>query len=398
MNATNNYTYSNAATEAADVSEIYISNFISDEFWGGFGMNEMRKDLETAKDVKLVINSPGGSVTEGFAIADLLRLHKNKGNTVEMIGTGIVASIATMVFLSGTKGKRYLTKNAFFMIHNATGSVEGDDEELLQQAKVIKDMKELIADNYVAIIAENSKLINNSIEETKQQVLQWMKQETWFSSKAALEVGLIDGIVEDSADYITKDNVASVEDSIKAFKNVPGAILNMINSVKNESSMLNAEEQNWFTKIYNKFTGKKAEATEEVVVEVETPKAQIQSDMKNMEVEIPEEDLVKKLQEMGYEISKPEESMKEEEVVVEEEKVVEDKAEMAELQNQLKAMAIELKAMKEGPKAPTMPTNNFGKGMPEQKELTRKEEAVAKLAEKNEGFFRNLKNLMHLRK
>jgi len=394
MNAQNNYTYSNAATQAADVSEIYISNFISDEFWGGFGMNAMRKDLQEAKDVKILLNSPGGSVTEGFAIADLLRLHKSKGNSVEIVGTGIVASIATMVFLSGTKGKRFLTQNAFFMIHNATGSVEGDDEELIQQAKVIKDMKELIADNYVAIIAENSKLINNSIEETKQQVLQWMKQETWFSSKAALEVGLIDGIVEDSADYITKDNVASVENSIKAFKNVPGAILNMINSVKNESSMLNTEEQNWFTKIFNKLTGKKEAATE---VGVEGPEAKIQSDMKNMEVEIPEEVLVKKLQEMGYEISKPEEAMKEEVVVEEEEAVAGEKNAMVELQNQLKAMAMEVQALKEKPKAPTMPTNNLGKGMPEQKELSRKEEAMNKLAEKNEGFFKNLKNLMHLR-
>ena len=186
----------------AEAAEMLIDGEI-DSFWGQ-NLKYLDLDLQGAKDVKILLNSSGGQVTEGNAIADRLRYH-GQNNNVEIVVCGLCASIATMIHAAGTKGSRKMTANSFYMIHNTAVVAMGGSSELRNLADTLDTMTNVIAENYVDVIESNSKLINGSREETKTMILAYMAKETWFSAQQALEIGLIDAI-EDFKAYITPES------------------------------------------------------------------------------------------------------------------------------------------------------------------------------------------------
>jgi ATP-dependent Clp protease protease subunit len=91
------------------------------------------------KDIKIYINSPGGSVTAGMAIYDTMQYVKSDVSTICI---GMAASMGAVLLASGAKGKRFALPNAEIMIHQVMGGMEGQASDIKIHAERIIKMKE----------------------------------------------------------------------------------------------------------------------------------------------------------------------------------------------------------------------------------------------------------------
>ena len=137
---------------------------------------------DSAKDISLYINSPGGSVTAGFAIYDTMQYIKCDVSTICM---GMAASMGAFLLSSGAKGKRIALPNSEIMIHQPLGQAQGQATEILIRADLIKRTR----DNLNRILAENT---SRPIEEIERDT----ERDNFMTAKQALEYGLIDKIIE----------------------------------------------------------------------------------------------------------------------------------------------------------------------------------------------------------
>ena len=129
------------------------------------------------EDIKLYINSPGGSVYDGLAIYDTMNFIKPD---VQTIGIGLQASMGAFLLSAGAKGKRAILPNARVMIHQPSSGTRGKitDQEI--------DLKEglLLKEKLAQILAENS---GQKLEKLKND----MERDYWMSAEEAVEYGLI---------------------------------------------------------------------------------------------------------------------------------------------------------------------------------------------------------------
>lgn len=134
------------------------------------------------KDIKLYINSPGGSVYDGLAIIDTMNYIQPD---VQTIGIGLQASMGAMLLSCGAKGKRYALPNARIMIHQPSSGTEGkitDQEIALREGIYLKKvLAEMLAKNTGKPVA---------------QVEKDMDRDNWMSAQEAKEYGLIDEVIE----------------------------------------------------------------------------------------------------------------------------------------------------------------------------------------------------------
>ncbi len=134
------------------------------------------------KDIKLYINSPGGSVYDGLAIYDTMQYIKPD---VQTIGIGLQASMGAFLLSSGAKGKRFALPNSRIMIHQPSSGTQGkitDQEISLREGIFLKkQLNEILAKNTGQKLAK--------IEKD-------MERDFWMSAKEATEYGLVDGVVK----------------------------------------------------------------------------------------------------------------------------------------------------------------------------------------------------------
>jgi len=90
------------------------------------------------KDIKLYINSPGGSVTAGLAIYDTMQYLKCPVSTICI---GLTASMAAIILAAGTKGKRFALPNAEILLHQVSGGTQGQATEIEITARQIIKIK-----------------------------------------------------------------------------------------------------------------------------------------------------------------------------------------------------------------------------------------------------------------
>ncbi len=133
------------------------------------------------KDISMYINSPGGSVTAGFAIFDTMQYIKPDIRTICM---GMAASFGANLLLAGTKGKRYALPNSEIMIHQPLGGARGQATDIEISAKRIISLREHINQ----IIAERT---GQPIEKVAQDT----DRDYFMSAEAAKEYGIIDDII-----------------------------------------------------------------------------------------------------------------------------------------------------------------------------------------------------------
>ena len=94
---------------------------------------------DSKRDIKLYINSPGGSVTAGLAIYDTMQYLKCPVSTICI---GLTASMAAVILAAGTKGKRFSLPNAEILLHQVAGGMQGQAADIEITAKQIMHMKE----------------------------------------------------------------------------------------------------------------------------------------------------------------------------------------------------------------------------------------------------------------
>lgn len=134
------------------------------------------------EDISLYINSPGGNVTDGFAIYDTMNLIKSDVST---IGMGMCASMAAFLLSSGAKGKRYILPNCEVMIHQPLGGASGQATEIKIAAEHILKTKEKL--NKILSINTNKKL--SEIERDTDR-------DNYMTANESLEYGIVDKIIE----------------------------------------------------------------------------------------------------------------------------------------------------------------------------------------------------------
>lgn len=138
------------------------------------------------KDIMLYINSPGGSVTAGFAIYDTMQHIRANVSTICM---GEAASMGAFLLASGTKGKRMSLKHSRIMIHQPSGGARGQASDILIQAKEIVRLKKLMLTLMSEHTGQNIKKIQKDEE-----------RDYYMGAEEALEYGIIDKIIGEAED------------------------------------------------------------------------------------------------------------------------------------------------------------------------------------------------------
>ncbi len=136
---------------------------------------------DSKKDIKLYINSPGGSVYDGMAIYDTMQYISPD---VVTIGIGLQASMGAFLLSSGAKGKRYILPHSKVMIHQPSSGTRGkvtDMEIDLKESLMVKVM-------LASILAKNT---GQKIAKVKND----MERDYWMDPTEAKEYGLVDKII-----------------------------------------------------------------------------------------------------------------------------------------------------------------------------------------------------------
>ncbi len=133
------------------------------------------------KEIKLYINSPGGSVTAAMAIYDTMNHIKPD---VATVCVGIAASAAAVILSSGAKGKRYCLPNSEVMIHQVMGGAEGQATDIAIAAKHILRTKE----NLNKILSKNT---GKSVKEVEADA----ERDYWLTAEEAKKYGIVDEII-----------------------------------------------------------------------------------------------------------------------------------------------------------------------------------------------------------
>lgn len=139
------------------------------------------ESTDPKKDVKLYVNSPGGSVTSTLAVIDTMNYIKPDVSTICI---GLAASGGAVVLSSGAKGKRFALPNAEVMIHQPLGGIEGQASDIAITAKQILKIKE----NLNKIMAKNTGQSLAQIEKDSDR-------DYYLSAEEAKKYGVIDKIV-----------------------------------------------------------------------------------------------------------------------------------------------------------------------------------------------------------
>ena len=137
---------------------------------------------DPTKDINLYINSPGGSVTAGFAIYDTMNYIKCDVSTICI---GMAASMGAFLLSSGAKGKRFALPNAEVMIHQQLGGAKGQATEIqIFAEQILKTKKKLNS-----ILAKNT---GKSVEVITADT----ERDNYMEAQEAMEYGLIDKVIE----------------------------------------------------------------------------------------------------------------------------------------------------------------------------------------------------------
>lgn len=135
-------------------------------------------------DIKLYVNSPGGSVYDGLAIYDTMQFISCD---VATYGIGLQASMGAFLLSSGAKGKRHALPNARIMIHQPSSGTQGkvtDQEISLREALELKD-------RLAEIMAKNT---GQKLSKVKAD----MERDFWMSALQAKEYGIVDHVLKSS--------------------------------------------------------------------------------------------------------------------------------------------------------------------------------------------------------
>ncbi len=170
---------------------------VIDPYWG-VSASDFNKTLAgmAGKKVTLRVNSPGGDVFDGRAMAAAIAQHGNVHAVIE----GVAASAAT--YVTAACASVEITQGSFYMIHNAWTMAYGNKEDLRSTAGLLEKIDGSILDDY-----------ERRTGKARDQLAAWMDAETWFTAAEAVEHGFADTVSEKSSAKNTWD--------LSAYNNAP---------------------------------------------------------------------------------------------------------------------------------------------------------------------------------
>jgi ATP-dependent Clp protease, protease subunit len=146
------------------------------------------------RDINIYINSPGGSVSAGLAIYDVMQYVPNDVATYAM---GMAASMGQFLLCAGTQGKRYAMPHAQIMLHQPHGGIGGTASDIRIQAEQILYLKR--------ILAERTALHTG---QTLEQVERDSDRDRWFTADQAKEYGFVDHVVRNAEEVPSEGAVS----------------------------------------------------------------------------------------------------------------------------------------------------------------------------------------------
>ena len=181
--------------------------------------------VESGDEVTVNINSCGGSVLGGVAIANQIKALNAKGVHTTARVEGLCASIATVIMCACER--IVMDNTSFCMIHNCWTQVQGDSNELRKQADVMDKMNEVMMSFY-----------KSKFDLTEEELKSLMDAETWFSGSEAKDFKLNCEVIEGQSEYKIAASISE-----KHFKNIPKRILEMKNKAENVSAEETLKEE-----------------------------------------------------------------------------------------------------------------------------------------------------------
>ncbi len=133
------------------------------------------------KDIKLYINSPGGSVVDGLAIIDTMN---HIPNNVSTIVVGMAASMGAHILAAGTKGKRFALPSSEVMIHQPLGGFEGQATDIEIHARRMLEIKKALA-----------KMLSQNTGQPLEKIEKELERDYFMSAQEAKKYGIIDKVL-----------------------------------------------------------------------------------------------------------------------------------------------------------------------------------------------------------
>lgn len=134
------------------------------------------------KEIHFYINSPGGSITSGYAILDTMRIVKPVINTYCV---GQACSMGAILLTCGTKGHRFALEHSRIMIHQPRGGFEGVATDMAIQFQEIQGMKDTL-----------NRIISDTTGQSLERVQKDVERDYFMSAQAAKEYGLVDEVLK----------------------------------------------------------------------------------------------------------------------------------------------------------------------------------------------------------
>lgn len=169
--------------QGGKIRHLYINDVIagrSVDAWIDALQHWERRD--PAEPIEITINSPGGSVLDGLALFDVILRLRRKGHHVTTRGTGMIASMATILMQAGDE--RILDANSWFMIHEVSSRTQGTITEMEEAQAFSKRLNDRIMD----ILLERSTLSKRQLQARTK------KRDDWLSAPEAVALGFADRV------------------------------------------------------------------------------------------------------------------------------------------------------------------------------------------------------------
>lgn len=162
-----------------EIEKLYGAKAVAENLRIGEFTAKADDALET---LEIEINSPGGSVLDGYRVYHSLMGMRERGVRVIATGNGIVASMASVIFMAADE--RRITQGSRIMIHEAHQMVAGNSDDHARAAKILDEMSDEIAGIYAGVTGAD-----------KDEMRELMKKETWMGAAEAVERKFADSIV-----------------------------------------------------------------------------------------------------------------------------------------------------------------------------------------------------------
>ncbi len=161
---------------------IYVNGPITEKLAALFNLAVLEMEQEDPKsDIKVYINSPGGSVTDGLSMIDTMAM---VSCDVSTICVGIAASMGAMLLMAGTKGKRLILPHSYVLIHQPLGGTSGQARDIEIYASEIRRQKDVLFC-----------MISDATGQELSRVEADCDRNYTMSAKEALDYGIVDRIL-----------------------------------------------------------------------------------------------------------------------------------------------------------------------------------------------------------